>query len=146
MFLQWIKNLQVGDSEEPDAYWEERLGALLLIEIARSDATIDPLELDAIRQAIQVSCLSIETAEIEEIITAAQNDTEQMVSLHEQIRQINASFSRQQKLSLVEQMWRVAFADGDLDKYEESMIRKLCGLIHVPHKEYIQAKLKVTEA
>lgn len=146
MFQKWIKNLQSAGAgqAEPDSYWVERVGALLLVEIARSDTTIDAVELEAIRQAIQTSCTSIESLEIEEIISAAQQDAETNISLHAQIRQINSEFSRHQKLALVEQMWRVAFADGDLDKYEESTIRKLCGLIHVSHQEYIQAKLKVT--
>lgn len=148
MFQQWIKNLTADNasSEAPESHWVERLGALLLIEIARSDTTIDAVELEAIRLAIQTSSPSIEPAEIEEIIIAAQHDVETTVSLHAQVRQINSVFNRQQKLLLVEQMWRVAYADGDLDKYEESMVRKLCGLIHVPHQEYIQAKLKVTQA
>lgn len=147
MFQQWIRNFQLGtvDNSEPEEYWVERLSALLLVEIARSDTTIAEAEVDTIRQALQTSCLTIEAAEIDQIISSATQEVETAVSLHAQIREINKVFSREQKIRLVEQMWRVAFADGDLDKYEESMIRKLCGLIHVGHQEYIQAKLRVTK-
>lgn len=147
MFQQWIKNLQAGTNQQDKlvSHWMERLSALLLVEIARSDTSIDETELNTIRKAIQSSS-TINSAEVEEIIAAAKVDAEKSVSLHEQVRQINNEFDREQKLLLVEQMWRVAFADGDLDKYEESMIRKLAGLIHVSHQEYIQAKLRVTGA
>ncbi len=38
-------------------------------------------------------------------------------------------------------MWLVAYADGNLDKYEEHLIRQVAELIYVPHRDYIQCKL-----
>ncbi len=38
-------------------------------------------------------------------------------------------------------MWRVAYADGHLDKYEEHLIRQVAELTYVPHQDYIRAKL-----
>jgi len=147
MFQQWIDSLKkdVVAGTKPDQYWVERLTALLLLEIARADAEIDTVELDAIKRAIEGSCPSIEPDEIEEIIATARQDVEVSISLHEQIRQINTGFSRAQKISLIEQMWRIAYADGDLDKYEEYTIRQLSDLIYVEHKEFIRAKLRVVE-
>ncbi len=148
MFQQWIKNIQqaVDDNAAPDARWVERVSALLLVEIARSDTSIDEVELQTIRQALQAGSSSMNNEEIDEIIDTAQQDADATVSLHAQVRQINDGFNRAQKLALVEQMWRVAIADGDVDKYEEHTIRKLCGLIYVNHREFIQAKLKVMQA
>ena len=37
-------------------------------------------------------------------------------------------------------LWQVALADDYLDKYEESIIRKISDLIHLRHSEYIQCK------
>jgi len=147
MFQQWIKNLNIGTAEEtqPDQYWFERVTAMLLLEIARSDTQIDPVELKAIEQAIKDACPSIPPEELEEIVNTARQDVEKSISLHEQIRQINTGFNREQKISLIEHMWRIAYADGDLDKYEEYTIRQLCDLIYVDHKEYIQAKLRIVE-
>ena len=148
MFQQWIKNLQQarGDEVANDVRWVERVSALLLVEIARSDASIDAEEIDTIRQALQASSSSMDATEIDEILDSARLDADAAVSLHNQVRQINDGFSREQKLALVEQMWRVAIADGDLDKYEEHTIRKLCGLIYVNHREFIQAKLRVMQS
>jgi uncharacterized tellurite resistance protein B-like protein len=148
MFQQWIKNLQQasGDEVANDVRWVERVSALLLVEIARSDASIDAEEIDTIRQALQASSSSMDATEIDEILDSARQDADAAVSLHNQVRQINDGFSREQKLALVEQMWRVAIADGDLDKYEEHTIRKLCGLIYVNHREFIQAKLRVMQS
>jgi uncharacterized tellurite resistance protein B-like protein len=38
-------------------------------------------------------------------------------------------------------MWAVAFADGNLDKYEEALIRQVAELTYVPHQDYIRCKL-----
>ncbi len=148
MFQQWIKNLQgeTGQSSEPDEYWIERLTALLLVEVARADTDIDAEELAAIDRAIKTSCTTIAAEEVENIIAQARKEAESTVSFHEHIREINTGFNRAQKLKLIEQMWRVAYADGDLDKYEEYTIRKMADLLFIDHGEFIRAKLRVTDA
>lgn len=147
MLQQWINNFKSGALEETQAdhHWLERVTAMLLLEIARADTEIDPVELKAIEQAITNSCPSISTDELEELISVARQDVEKSISLHEQIRQINTGCSREQKILLIEQMWRIAYADGDLDKYEEYTIRQLSDLIHVEHKDFIKAKLRVID-
>ncbi len=37
-------------------------------------------------------------------------------------------------------MWEMAYADGDLNKYEDHIIRKVADLIYVPHSEFIRTK------
>ena len=123
----------------------ERVSATLLIEIARADHEIAPAELAAIRQALQQSSSTLSAQDIDEITELALQDADLSVSLHDQIRVINASCSQSQKTQLVEHMWRVAMADGNLDKYEEYSIRKLCDLLHVRHREYMQAKHRVLD-
>ena len=147
MFQQWIQNLQSQGSQQqaPEAQWLERLTAVLLVEVARADSTIDATELAAIERAIVASSSTIDPSEVAVIIAAARDDAEQAVSFHEHVREINQGFDRSQKLKLIEQMWRVAYADGDLDKYEEYTIRKMADLLFVEHAEFIRAKLKVID-
>jgi uncharacterized tellurite resistance protein B-like protein len=38
-------------------------------------------------------------------------------------------------------MWKVAYADGELDKHEENIIRRIADLLHIRHSEYIRCKL-----
>ena len=45
----------------------------------------------------------------------------------------------------MESLWRVAYADGDLDKYEERLIRQVADLTHVSHKDFIRLKLAVRD-
>lgn len=147
MFQQWFTNFKSTGSvdEKAEQHWVERLTALLLVEISRADTEIDDTEKAAIASAIKASSSSLQLAEIEEIIATAMQDAENTISFREHIRQINKGFTREQKLALIEQMWRVAYADGNLDKYEEYTIRKLSDLLYVEHAEFIRAKLRVAE-
>jgi uncharacterized tellurite resistance protein B-like protein len=146
MLQQWLKHLQTKDTTQSpsDEFWFERVSALLLVEISRADSEIDDTELSTIAEAIKSSSHSIDSAEIDEIIASAKQDSDNTISFREHVRLINKNCSREQKLSLIEQMWRVAYADGDLDKYEEYTIRKLADLLYVEHQELIKAKLRVS--
>lgn len=146
MIANWIKSLaadQSTDATDQQANLE-RLTAQLLVEIAWSDHVIEASEHDAIVQAL-VESTSLKVDEIETILAAAVDDLNHTVTLHAHISTINNHFDRDQKTKLVEQMWRVAFADGDLDKYEEHTIRKLSDLLYVKHRDFMQAKLRVLD-
>jgi len=56
---------------------------------------------------------------------------------------INEHYTQQQKIKLVEDLWRLAYADNELDKYEEHLLRRLSELLHVPHQDFIRTKHKV---
>jgi uncharacterized tellurite resistance protein B-like protein len=59
---------------------------------------------------------------------------------------INERFDHPQKVKMIEFMWQVAYADGDLDANENHLISKVAGLLHVTHGEYIAAKLHAKQA
>ena len=62
------------------------------------------------------------------------------VCLYEFTRLIHESFDDARKGRLVEELWRVAFADRVLEAQEEFLIRKIARLLHLPHAEFIAAK------
>jgi uncharacterized tellurite resistance protein B-like protein len=47
---------------------------------------------------------------------------------------------------LIELLWQVVYSDGRADSYEEHLVRKVAGLIYVPHEVFIAAKLRAREA
>ena len=122
----------------------ERVTALLLVEIARSDHEVDTAEHAAIRDALAAAS-SLEPAEIDALVDEALAEADATLSLHEHVRRVNASLDRDGRVALVEQMWRVALADGDIDRYEEYTIRKLADLLYIKHRDFMRAKLRVLE-
>lgn len=118
--------------------------AALLIEVA----TIDRQFLDSEWQQLQKSLCSqcqLSAQEAEQLITEARQASADSASLHDFTRKINQCFEYQEKLQLVKNLWKVAWADGNLDKYEEHIIRRIADLIHVRHRDFIQMKIAVRD-
>ena len=84
-------------------------------------------------------------ADIDTLISDAETATRAASSLFEFTHIINKHCDYQQKLSLVNNLWRIAYTDGKLDKYEEHIIRKIADLIHVSHVDFILEKIAVRE-
>ena len=67
---------------------------------------------------------------------------EESVSFFEFTSLINDSCSRKEKYDLLVILWKVAYADGQLDKYEEYYIRKIKDLLYLSQSDFIKAKLE----
>ncbi|MDZ7748076.1 MAG: TerB family tellurite resistance protein [Halofilum sp. (in: g-proteobacteria)] len=111
----------------------------LLIEIARADFEFDEHEQAAIRSVLH-DTLALESAEIDELVRLAAEESRDATSLHQFTHLVNESHSLEQKRRLMEDLWRVAYADGRIDKYEEQLLRRIADLIHLRHPEFMKAK------
>ena len=116
--------------------------AALLIETARADFSEDDIEQAAL-ETLLCSSLELDPAEVRTLLAEATRQLDDATSLYDFTRVINDYYSAAQKLELITTMWRVAYADGKLDKYEEHLIRQVAELTYVPHSDYIRAKLAV---
>jgi uncharacterized tellurite resistance protein B-like protein len=119
--------------------------AALLIEMSRADFEVQSEERSALESVLS-EALNLSDGEVAELVTLGAAAADRATSLYEFTRLINDHYSRQQKHVLVESMWKVAFADCNLDKYEERLIRQVSDLIHVSHSDFIRLKLKVSAA
>ena len=148
MFTQLINRVALElDPKGDDGVAEldiQRVTAMLLVEIARADHEMGDEELKAIHEALS-GASTLPESEINDILEEAVNEAEISVSLHEHLSLINEQFDKASKIALVEQMWRVAMANGDIDHYEEYTIRKLCDLMFVKHRDFMQAKHRVLD-
>ena len=114
--------------------------AALLIETARADFSEDGVE-EAVLTTLLCETLGLDAAQVSELLVQASAQLDEAASLYDFTRVINDHYSAAQKLELITNMWRVAYADGRLDKYEEYIIRQVAQLTYVPHSDYIRAKL-----
>ena len=141
--IESLKSLFAKPTEEDQQALEHKLhlaAAALLIELSRADIEVQSDERFALEALLQET-LALSPQEVSELVSLAGHAADRATSLYEFTRLINDHYSREQKSELVHSMWRVAYADGDLDKYEERLIRQVSDLIHVSHKEYIRLKL-----
>ena len=118
--------------------------AALLVEVAVSDSSFDDGERIRLKTLLHSQC-QISMVDIDTLISDAETATNAASSLFEFTHIINKHCGYPQKLSLVNNLWKVAYTDGKLDKYEEHIIRKIADLIHVSHRDFILEKIAVRE-
>jgi uncharacterized tellurite resistance protein B-like protein len=138
-----FKKLFEVPARETLAEKEHRLrlaAAALLIETARADFSEDKVEQEELEKLLYES-LELGRGEVRELIAEAEAHLDEATSLYDFTRVINDHYLPAQKLELVASMWRVAYADGRLDKYEEYLIRQVAELCYISHQDYIRTKL-----
>ena len=143
--LKALFELPESDSAESRQRRLHLAAAALLIETARADFTQDASEEAALKQLL-CSSLQLEQDQVQELLTQAAEQVDRSTSLYEFTRVINDHYSAEQKLQLIGAMWAVAYADGNLDKYEEHLIRQVAELTYVPHQDYIRSKLEASDS
>ncbi len=119
--------------------------AALLIEVSRADFEVGEEEKLAIEEALR-SGFGITEDETRDIIALAEQEVDEAISLYEFTRLVDASFTPEQKKHIVGLLWQVAFSDDRLEEREEYLIRKVAKLLHVPHGDFIDEKLKAKAA
>ena len=124
---------------ENDTDTKQLAAAALMIEIATVDDHFDSTEIQALVRILQQQ-FSLTSEALYKLIDVARSKSDEATSLYQFTRLVNDSFTQEEKFELVEGMWKVAFADGNLDKYEEHMIRRIADLIHISHSDFIRTK------
>ena len=140
------KIFQTEESEDPtiDDKTSTKACIALLLETSMADEILDESELMALKNTLQKD-FQINENEIDELIDLAKENVEDSNSLYEFTRDINDNLDAAERVKLIESMWKIAYADGNIDKYEEHIIRKVSNLIYVAHSDFIKAKLSAKE-
>jgi uncharacterized tellurite resistance protein B-like protein len=127
---------------------EQRLrlaAAALLVEVARADFDVKEAERRTILHLLETE-LHVGAAEAAELARVAEEQARAAVSIYGFTRLLDQELSRAEKVRVVELLWRVALADGELEKHEEQLVRKVADLLHVEHRDFIAAKQRARDA
>ncbi|NOZ53904.1 MAG: TerB family tellurite resistance protein [Gammaproteobacteria bacterium] len=134
--------IEEGESADREDHALKVATAALLLEMSRADFDVKDEELLAVAQSIQ-SMFQLNEEDTRKLVMLAEQESAEATCYYEFTSLINKGFDMQQKIKIVELMWHVAYADKQLEKYEEALVRKLTELLYVPHAEYIAAKHRV---
>jgi|TARA_B110000977_G_scaffold64678_1_gene88075 uncharacterized tellurite resistance protein B-like protein len=134
----------VLESDDASVKSEQLAAAALLVEVMVIDGNLDEQELASISQTL-CQILELSSDQVDELILLSRDEVSEATSLYQFTREINTHFSADQKMKLLTAMWRVAYADGHLDKHEEGIIRRVADLLHILHSDYIRCKLAARE-
>ena len=114
----------------------------LFVEMARIDESFTAEEMAAVIDILKEKYgLSAENAAA--MITAAEAELEQSVDYWQFARLINENYSMNEKIGIIEMLWRIVYLDGSLDKHEDYLMHKLAKLLRLHHKQLMDAKLKI---
>ena len=128
-----------SENQEPDNHQLAVAATALMVQLSRADHNEDERELQTIVDCA-VKAHQVTRDEAEAILKDALDHADDATSIYEFTGQINEHLDQNAKQSLLESIWRVAFADGRIDKYEEHLIRRMADLLHLNHREYMQAR------
>ena len=115
--------------------------AVLLLEVSAADHEVDEREKQEIVRSLE-SAFALTPEETAEIVELAGRRSAEAVSLYEFTHLVDRSVAKEHKATIIELLFRVAFADGWLAGEEEQVIRKVATLLHVEHPAFIAAKLR----
>ena len=135
--------LSIENEVAPEQKLREACAALL-IEVSLADQQQTEDEMETISKLLEKEfSLSHET--LSELMEYAKENGAEQTSVHPFTSLVNENYSYEQKVNLIELMWEVAHADGDLDKYEDHVIRNMAELLYISHSDFIKCKLKAAE-
>ena len=117
----------------------ELTASILAYEIARSDGDISKSELSLLHDEIKKISAKVGKKE-ERIMEIIEEYSKNSVSFNEFINDINKDYSREDKLSLIQFLYDVAYADKILEVSEERLIRRIADLIKIKDIEVLKIK------
>lgn len=129
-------------SEIPEAKRVQIAACAILLEVAGADNEFAPEECQRIIAVLRER-FELGQDEAEELVRTAEERRTKAFDLWHFTSQINASCSRDEKLRIIEEVWRVIYADGRLDGHEDYLAHKLAQLLNLTHPQLIEAKMKV---
>lgn len=104
--------------------------AVLMIDVARADHVFDESEFDRVLQLVE-SHFALPAEQAAELVVAANDRAEDLVSAYDFTKVLHEHLNHGEKARIVGLLWQIAYADGRLDKYEDSLILKISDLLHV---------------
>jgi uncharacterized tellurite resistance protein B-like protein len=138
------KLLSPAEDVEPEVLLH-KAAALLMLEVGQADDYFDATEREVMLQAIGHS-YGLSASECQDLLVVAEQESEELLSIQSLTRLLVDECDLAQRQKLLVDLWRVAYADGNIDKYEEHIIRRIADLLYVPHTGFIQAKLSAQAA
>jgi uncharacterized tellurite resistance protein B-like protein len=140
-FEERISPLLGGAPNEAQVEQRLRLAtAALFIEMMRVDFEVTEHERHQLETLVSET-LGLDATETRDLLAAAEREVDSSVELFQFTRLIDEAFTPEQKVQVIERLWRIAYADEQVDRLEEHLVRKIANLLHVSHRDYIAAKI-----
>ncbi|MFW7380660.1 MAG: TerB family tellurite resistance protein [Oligoflexus sp.] len=144
--IDFLKSIFSGQDVDDGAEHEELQVAVcaVLLEVAHSNDHVTSEEEQRIDHLIE-KYFHLTDADLNELKKKATAARENSVDLYYFTKTIRQNYSIEEREKVLDMMWKVVYADGEIDKYEESICRRLTDLIGLEHQHYMKSKLKIAK-
>ena len=133
--LSWIN--QEEENQEP---LDLNIAAsMLMVEVSMADHHWDETEEKKTLELLGKE-FNLSDDERQEVLNAAKERVKESNDLFRFTNRINEAYSTKEKFDLVVMLWKIALADGRIDRYEDHIIRRIAELLYLHHSHFIQAK------
>jgi uncharacterized tellurite resistance protein B-like protein len=116
----------------------------LFIELAKADGEFSEEEKQFIISEMNKT-FNLDKQCTNELLELAELVAKDSVSIYEFTGIINQQFTQDEKIKLLESLWRLIYQDEKLNAYEDQLIKKIGATLNIEHKQIINAKLLVKE-
>ncbi len=142
-----IKGNKSGMNQESQEDREQRkhvAAGVVLLEAAHVDEDCSEEELEHIVATLKDK-FDLSDDCVNDLLDLAHTDRKESVDLWQFTNHINKHFTPDEKMAVMEDVWRIILLDGKLDMHEDHYAHKLANLFHLSHSQLIAAKLKARE-
>ena len=141
---QWLETSLNLDQSEGTEHTTQLAAAMLLLEVSFADFDISQAEQQTIIHVLMEQ-FSLTEQEAKSVLQHGMEKREDYTSAHPFIRSLNEELTQEAKLDLLAGLWKVAFTDKVLDKFEEQRIRKIADWLYLSHADFIRVKYKIMD-
>jgi uncharacterized tellurite resistance protein B-like protein len=118
--------------------------AVLLVEVMREHADLADAERTVVLAALQRE-FALTEADSRTLLAEAEATSRSSTDYQSYTSVLNERLDEPQKLRVIEAMWQVAYADGQVDAYENHVLWRIADLLYLPHGGYIAAKMRARD-
>lgn len=146
LYEKIVSQLSTADIEADERDAAVRLAtAVLMVDVALVDSSFDETEFDRMLGLIKRQ-FGLGTQEAADLINAANAKADEQVSIQELTELLNEYLEQDEKTRVIKLLWSIAYSDGQLDKYENSLVLKISGLLGVTSEQAIRLKRETNSA
>ncbi len=113
---------------------------VLLLEAAHSDGECSADEMEHVIATL-TDRFGAARQDIDSLIEDGYRERDDAIDLFRFTRYMNSNYSKEEKIAVMESVWRVIHTDGRLEAHEDHFAHKLANLLRLTHKELINAKV-----
>ncbi len=145
MLKRFLDALSPANTATPETPTPDRVPlatCVILLEAAHIDDEFTEEERKHIFSVLK-SRYSLTDDEVNELMSTANQARENATDLWKFTHQINTTYAHEEKLAILDEVWRIFYSDGELDGNEDHLAHKLQNLLNLNHKQLIDSKLKI---